>query len=176
MARLSTLAGILVALALSPHPSSALPASPCTLGWNASSDPCVAGYAVYYGPAGSGNATRLDVGMAQTATLYNLTASSNYFFYVVSYNVCREESPPSNVVYYTPSALSRLRLAPQANGAMSVQFQAAPGASCHVEYTSGLAPAHWTTVGTATADSLGNVLINDPSAPAGARFYRGVEP
>jgi hypothetical protein len=154
-----------------------LPAVPCTLAWNSSSDISVTGYALYYGMTGSGVTNRLDVGTAQTATLSNLTVFSNYFFYVVAYNAAGVESAPSNLLLYSPPALTRLRLSQLADGSMRIQFRAGTGVVCRVEYASTLATAQWATLASATADANGDIAIDDSvvgNSPM--RFYRGVVP
>ena len=152
-------------------------ASPCTLAWNYSSNASVVGYALYYGITGSGVTNRLDVGMTNMVTFYNLLASSNYFFYVVAYDAMGTESLPSGIVYYSPCALSALKMTKLAGASMNLQFQAAPGSACHVEYTPTLNPPQWQTLGSATADSSGNITICDPSSGSQpTRFYRAALP
>lgn len=152
-------------------------ASPCTLAWNLDQDPTVSGYALYYGIVGSSTTNRLDAGMTNLVTLYNLLASSNYFFYVVAYNSSGIESPPSVVMYYAPQALSALNLTSMTNGTVSIFFQVATDAVCHVEYTPTLSPAQWQILGSATADANGNVTLTDPLAGnPPTRFYRAAEP
>ena len=150
-------------------------AVPCTLAWDASSDKMVAGYAVYYGLAGSSTTNRLDAGAAQTATIYNLTISSNYFFYVVAYDANGTYSNPSQLIYYRPPALSALHLAAQADGTAALQFRTAPGAVCSVQYSPSLIKPQWQTLATATADASGMITIVDSVANrVPARFYRAV--
>jgi hypothetical protein len=152
-------------------------ASPCTLAWNPDPDPGVSGFCLYYGINGSTTTNRLDVGMTNLVTLNNLFSSSNYFFYVVAYNISRIESPPSTVMYYTPPALSGLKLTPLANRTMSLHFLAATGAVCHVEFTPTLNPPQWQTLSNATADVNGHVTLTDPlSGHPPARFYRTALP
>lgn len=149
-----------------------LPASPCTLGWNQSQDASVAGYVLYYGITGS-TTNRQVLGMINTVTLFNLLTSSNYFFYVVAYGAGGVESLPSRALYYKPQVLSPLSLASPVQGTMNLQFRAAPGSVCQVEYTPSLDPAQWQILGTATADSNGNIAITDkPPANTPSRFYR----
>jgi hypothetical protein len=154
---------------------SASPACVCNLQWNASSGTDVAGYAVYYGASGSSVTNRLDAGSALSATVKGLVASSSYFFYVVAYNPLQQESSPSNLLLYTAPAMSSLRLS-QTNGVMNLWFHVAPGAACHVEYTASLSPATWTVLSTASADTNGLVVINDPDVSEASRFYRAVIP
>lgn len=152
-------------------------ASPCTLAWDQDQDPSVNGYCLYFGITSLTTINRLDVGMTNLVTLNNLLASSNYFFYVVAYNSSGLESPPSSVMYYTPQALSALKLTPLADGTMSLHFLATTGAVCHVEYTPTLNPPQWQTLGGATADDNGNVTLTDPlDENTPTRFYRTVLP
>jgi hypothetical protein len=152
--------------------SVALPASPCTLGWNQSQDVSVAGYVLYYGITGS-TTNRQVLGMTNTVTLFNLLVSSNYFFYLTAYDAEGVESSPSNVVYYKPQVLSPLKLTFPVQGTMNLQFSAAPGSVCLIEYTPTLNPAQWQILGSATADSNGNITITDSEAGSSStRFYR----
>ncbi|HXR05021.1 MAG TPA: fibronectin type III domain-containing protein, partial [Verrucomicrobiae bacterium] len=152
----------------------ALPASPCTLGWNQSPPGSVAGYVLYYGIVG-GTTNRQVVGMVNTTTLFNLLASSNYFFYLTAYDANGVESPPSSTVYYQPQALSRLTLTSPVQGTMNLQFRAAPASVCLIQYTPTLSPAQWQNLETATADSNGNIVITDPTAGSSpSRFYRAM--
>ena len=143
-----------------------------TLQWGSSLDPDVAGYALYYGPAGKPPVTRVDVGLQTTAVVTGLTAAVQYSFYVVAYDGGLNESDPSNLLLYSPPAISYLKLAQSADGAMKISFRVAPGAACRVEYTDTLSPPHWNLLTTATGGSNGVVVINDPMV-TGSRFYRG---
>jgi hypothetical protein len=164
---------------LSPGVSrAAVPATvavPCALAWDASPDPRVTGYAVYYGLAGSTATHRLDAGAAQTATVYNLTVAADYFFYVVSYGTNQAESSPSPAIYYRPPALSSLRLIPQTNGTVTLQFRTAPGAVGSIQYTLSWVNPNWKTAGTATADAEGMITITNPVVKRFSTcFYRAV--
>jgi hypothetical protein len=152
-------------------------ACPCTLAWNNSSNSSAVGYALYYGITGSAVTNRLDVGMTNLVTIYTLSASSNYFFYVVACDDDGTESLPSQVLYYKPTAVSVLKLAKLAGAGMNLRFQAAPGSACHVEYSPTLNPPQWQTLSGATADANGNITISDspPGSPP-ARFYRAALP
>src|SRR5208283_4864869 len=152
-------------------------ASPCTLAWNSSTDYSVAGYALYYGITSSGATNRLNVGMTNMVIIYNLLASSNYFFCVVSYGATGTESLPSAAVNYRPCALSGLTMTKLAGAGMNLQFQAAPGSACHVEYTPTLNPPQWQTLNCGTTDANGNITICDSSPGSQpVRFYRAVLP
>jgi hypothetical protein len=151
-------------------------AYPLTLQWQASADPVVTGYALYYGVDGSPITNRMNVGSAMSALVKNLTASSTYSFYVVAYDADQNESAPSNLLLYTASTISPVRLSQPTAGTMNISFYVAPGASCHVEYTGSLNPPMWNLLTTAVADSNGLVTINDPVNSSGSRFYRAVAP
>jgi len=154
--------------------AAAIPASPCTLGWNPSQDSSVTGYVLYYGLSGS-TTNRLVLGLTNNFTFFNLLASSNYFFYLTTHDINGVESPPSAVLNYQPAVLSLLRLASPAPGTMNLQFRAAPGSTCVIEYTPTLNAAQWQVLGNATADALGNIAVTDARAgksPTG--FYRAM--
>lgn len=153
----------------------ALPASPCTLGWTLSQDISVAGYALYFGIGRSSATNRQVLGMTNTVTLFNLLASSNYFFYLTSYDASGMESPPSNVLSYKPPAVSSLKLTSPSGGTMNLQFRAAPGSFCLIQYTPTLNPAQWQILGSAMADANGNIVMTDATAGnSPSRFYRAV--
>jgi len=156
--------------------AASLSACPCTLTWNQNHDPAVSGYRLYYGIVGSTTTNRLNVGMANLVTLNNLLSSSNYFFYVVAYDSSGIESLPSNVMCYTPQALSAMKLTRLANGTLNLHFLTATGAACHVEFTS-LTPPHWQILCGATADATGNVTItNLLPGNSSVQLYRAVRP
>lgn len=155
----------------------ATPACLLKLEWQSSSDPIVTGYALYYGETGGPLTNRVDVGTATAAVMNNLTASTSYSFYVVAYDASHVESDPSNFLNYTAQAISSVNLTASPSGGMTVSFNVAPGAACHVEYTDSLSPANWQVLTTATGDTNGIVNVVDAAvAPAGCRFYRAVMP
>jgi hypothetical protein len=70
------------------------------LAWNASSEPDVAGYKVYYSTNGN-SLPPLDVGNVTTATIPNLSGATTYVCWVTAYNSLGLESQPSNQASYT---------------------------------------------------------------------------
>jgi len=66
-----------------------------TLTWPASADPSVTGYKIYYGVASGAYTNALDVGLAATATVSNLSAGARYYFAATAYNSSGVESPYS---------------------------------------------------------------------------------
>lgn len=154
--------------------SAALLSVPIKLEWDPSPSPDVAGYALYYGEIDGPTTNRVDLGDSAKATLTNLYADVTYQFCVVAYTADGLESAPSNLVEYTPPAISQLKLIKQANGSMRVQFRSAIGSPCKVEYTSSLASPQWQTLSNATANASGDVIVTDPLAGRpSVRFYRG---
>jgi len=67
-----------------------------TLGWNAETNPAIAGYDVYYGTASGVYSSIIDVGTNTTATLINLQLGTNYYFIVTCYDTNGVESTPSD--------------------------------------------------------------------------------
>src|SRR5580692_1846458 len=86
-------------------PPGPMAGAPVTLGWSASTDPSVVGYAVYYAQAGSITSTRQDAGSALQATILNLDTATNYVFSVVAYDAEGDESEPSSLIGYSPTAV-----------------------------------------------------------------------
>ena len=152
-------------------------AIPITLAWDGSPDPEVAGYALYYGVLNSSITNRVDLGTTTSATISNLHAGSNYIFFVVAYSAAGIESVPSNLLPYTPLALSRLRLTELTDGTMSLRLRSAPNSLCRVEYASTPDAVQWQTLASAVADADGYVVISDrPSRRPSSRFYRAMRP
>jgi hypothetical protein len=152
-------------------------AAPLTLAWNPANDLSVKGYAIYYGPTNQPATNRLDVGMSNSVTLFNLQANVTYRVYAVSYNAARVESVPSNPVLITQGVVARLKIAKQANGSMKLTFSAAPGTASQVQYASSPVGATWRNLGTTTTDASGNGTMTDTAASqASRRFYRVAVP
>lgn len=148
---------------------------PVTLAWDASPDPSVKGYMLYYGVENSIATNRLDAGVGQSVTLTNLYAHSNYFFFATAYNALGVESVPSSSLFYRPPAITRLRISRQVDGAMTLLFRSAPASLCRIEYALMPTSNQWLTLATTNADALGNVVIADSSALLPEkRFYRAV--
>lgn len=77
-------------------------AASVTLAWDASPDPSVVGYRVYYGPAIGAYTNSAAVGNVTNATLTGLTTGFKYYFSATAYNSTGEESSFSNEINYTP--------------------------------------------------------------------------
>ena len=66
-----------------------------TLAWDASPDPAVFGYRLYWGTAPGQYTSSLDVRTATTMTVNNLVDGRAYYFVVRAYNALNTESAPS---------------------------------------------------------------------------------
>jgi hypothetical protein len=169
--------GLLILPGLSQLEAAVPLASPCTLAWDLSQDPLVAGYALYCGIAGSSVTNRLALGITNTTTMFNLVVSSNYYFYLAAYDAKGIESPHSNILFYKPQALSPLKLVSRVAGTLNFQIHAAPRTVCWLQYTPTLNKPQWQSLGAVVADINGNMTISDrPPANTPSRFYRTIIP
>ena len=71
-----------------------------TLVWNASTDPSVVGYNVYYGGASGAYTNEICAGNATNATISGLVEGTTYYFAATTYAVSGRESPFSSEVSY----------------------------------------------------------------------------
>jgi len=126
-----------------------------TLGWNASSDPTVAGYYIYWGTNHAVYPNKLDVGTNTMSTVGGLVAGSNYYFSVTSYNGARAESSfVPEISYVTPGMLTLTQGSASGatngvtNGATGntarIRFPVAPGQAYEVQASFDL--KSWTNV------------------------------
>lgn len=148
-----------------------------TFAWNSSPSEEVTGYAVYYGITGLGLTNRIDVGNSLSITL-PLLVGLPHSIYVVAYADNGVESQPSNVVEYSPPAMTPLRLSRSADGLVQLRFRTSPLAICAVEWTPSLEFPTWQTLGLGLlmADTSGDVVVNDPEAAGfAARYYRALK-
>jgi hypothetical protein len=85
-------------------PLSAFATGSVTLAWNASTDPIVAGYNVYYGGASGAYTNEISVGNATNATISGLVQGTTYYFAATTYAASGMESPfSSEVSYWVPT-------------------------------------------------------------------------
>ncbi|MGA2280609.1 MAG: fibronectin type III domain-containing protein [Verrucomicrobiota bacterium] len=71
-----------------------------TLAWNASTDPSVVGYNVYYGGASGAYTNEICAGNATNATISGLVEGTTYYFAATTYAASGRESPFSSEVSY----------------------------------------------------------------------------
>ena len=96
-------------------PPSKVHAAQVTLAWEASTDPNIAGYKIYYGNGGGSYPTVVDVGNQTTCTIPNLAAGMTYHFAATAYDKSGQESGYSNEVVYNASSSCPFSLSPAAN-------------------------------------------------------------
>ncbi len=116
------IAGILSLIAaLGTHPAWAGMTVP--LAWNASTDPTVAGYNVYYGTAPDSLTNSVSVGSVTGAAITGLAEGVTYYFAAAAYNATGLQGPLSNEVAYTIPVASTLAIqALSANGQPSANI------------------------------------------------------
>jgi hypothetical protein len=145
------------------------PPSGITLFWNASPDPTVAGYSVYYGPASGYYTNRLDVGLRTNALVSGLAAGSTSYFAATAYDSLGRESIPSNEAIYTAPGI--LMVGVGADQRLHVTFPANAGHTYEIEASTNF--VSWTTISTVVAQTTGWFDIVDTSwTGTGTRFYR----
>lgn len=91
------LGGLLVSL-------SARATQSVTLGWEASADPSVVGYNIYYGTVSHVYTNKVSVGNATTVTISGLTEGTTYYFAATTYDALNQESDFSDEIAYTVPA------------------------------------------------------------------------
>ncbi len=75
-----------------------------TLAWNASTDPSVVGYNVYYGGASGAYTNEICAGNATNVTVSGLVQGTTYYFAATTYSASGLESPfSSEASYLVPS-------------------------------------------------------------------------
>ena len=142
-----------------------------TLGWNASKDPTVVGYYLYYGTTSGVYTNKMDVGTNTMFTVSGLAPGSTYYFTTTSYNAGRvESSVVPQVSYVVPGILTVTHN--RTNAVMNVQFPVAAGNSYQLQVSSDLMSWSnlWLTPTQATNEwiSYSDPLTNGVST----RFYR----
>jgi hypothetical protein len=78
--------------------------------WDPNPEANIEGYRIYFGQAGSGSTSVLDVGNQTTGTVTGLAYSTSYVFYVTAYNTFGLESDPSESLAYTTPPFAPLSL------------------------------------------------------------------
>ncbi len=142
-----------------------------TLGWNASPDPTVVGYYLYYGTTTGVYTNKTDVGTNTTFTVPGLVAGSTYYFNTTSYNAARIESGyVPEVSYIVPGILT---VTQSVGSALTrIQFPVAPAHSYQLQASSDL--KSWSNLWlTPIETSNAWIEFDEPRTNTiPARFYR----
>ena len=142
-----------------------------TLGWNASPDPTVVGYYLYYGTTTGVCTNQIDVGTNTVFSVGGLVAGSTYYFSATSYNGARiESSYVPEVAYIVPGILA---VTQNVSSAITrIQFPVAPTHSYQLQASSDL--KSWSNLWlTPTQTTNAWIEYDDPCTNAmPSRFYR----
>jgi hypothetical protein len=166
-------AGLLVII--SSFTTAARAQSSVTLGWDASTDPALAGYRLYQGVVSHTYTSSTNVGKATTGTVGGLTPGLTYYFAVTAYDTSGLESAYSGEVSYTvPVSAPK---GPRVQMAVNAARQVTLSGTGTVAYVYAVLATKdfktWTTNGSVTVSSLGTFSFTDPAkATNTARFYR----
>jgi len=140
-----------------------------TLAWNASTDPTVVGYAVYYGTS-TNYTTRIDVHTNTTFTVTNLQPGLTYYFAVTDYNAAHVESVPAGPINFLVPGLLKLQSKSATNSGTVVSFPVAPTHSYTLQVSTNLLT--WSDLWqTSMATSNAWVQYVDPTTNK-AKYYR----
>ena len=142
------------------------------MAWNASTDPTVTGYNVYYGIAsGTYNTNPVNAGNATNATISGLVQGATYYFAATTYSCLGVESPFSSEVSYTVPILPgvQLRVTPAKQFILTVNGPI--GHTYDIQATQDFKT--WTVIGTVTVGAGGSLNFTDTNAASfSKRFYR----
>jgi hypothetical protein len=89
-------------LTLALHACSSEMARAVTLGWDATTEPGVAGYRVYYGVTSRIYTNVVDAGNKTSIQISGLSDTATYYFAVTAYNTLMLESDPSTEISFKP--------------------------------------------------------------------------
>ena len=145
-------------------PLSAFATGSVTLAWNASTDPIVAGYNVYYGGASGAYTNEICAGNATNATISGLVQGTTCYFAATTYAASGMESPfSSEVSYLVPMNVPIVNQPPTLNAISSLAMNENAGLQTVSlsGITSGAANENQTLTVTAVSSNTG--LIPNPT-------------
>ncbi len=91
-------------------------AASVSVGWNANSEPDLAGYRVHYGTASGSYTYHINVGNKTSQLVGNLIADTTYYFTVTAYDTAGNESLPSAETYIAIPAAAAVVQPPADDG------------------------------------------------------------
>jgi hypothetical protein len=162
------MAGLLVLAAL----SVTVQGASVTLGWNASTDPLVAGYNVYYGGTSGIYTNKTSVGLATSAVTSGLLVGVTYYFAATTYNAAGLESLFTSPLTYTvPTQPQRVQVRAMPAGQFALTVTGTVGHTYNIQATQDFKT--WTIIGTVTLGASGQQSFTDTNAASfSRRFYR----
>jgi hypothetical protein len=166
--RIRLLAGLLVLAAL----SATVQGASVTLGWNATTDPLVAGYNLYYGGTSGNYTNKTTAGLATSAVTSGLLVGVTYYFAATTYNAAGMESHFSSEVSYTvPAQSQKIRIQAMPAKQFALTVTGTVGHTYDILATQDLKT--WTIIGTVTMGASGTLNFTDTNAAGySKRFYR----
>ncbi len=132
-----------------------------TLAWDASTNPIVAGYNIYYGAASGTYTGKASTGLANSLTISNLAGGATYYFAATTYSAAGTESALSSEVSYTVPVSVVVNQPPTLNSINSLTLNENAGAQ--TVNLSGISSGGENQTLTVTAVSSNTGLIPNPS-------------
>jgi hypothetical protein len=140
------------------------------LSWDASPDPSVVGYNVYYG-TGSGNYTNIvNVGGASFTTIPGIVEGKTYYFAVTAFDLFGQESVFSNEVNYTGVIQPAVVSISVVNGVVSLTGTGSTGHVYEIQATTNF--VLWQVIGIQTAGASGTFSFTPPAENYPMQFFR----
>ena len=140
------------------------------LKWNASVDPSVVGYYVYYGTSVGQYAYKIDVGTNTTFTAAGLTPGLTYYFTMTAYNTAGIESDQAPQISYDVPESLLLTPNPSA-GVVRIQFAVAAARSYQLQTSINLKA--WANLWSIPNEATNGLFeFDDPMPPGSVKFYR----
>ena len=144
-----------------------------TVAWNASTDPNVVGYNVYYGGASHQYTAVTSVNQPATnAAIPGLVQGATYYFAVTALDAFGMESGySSEVSYIVPIVTASLKATAMPGGTFRLTITGKSGHTYQIQASTNLIT--WTTISTQVMGTNGPLTFTDSNAPKyRVRFYR----
>jgi hypothetical protein len=143
-----------------------------TLAWNASADPVVAGYNIYYGGTSRVYTNKTSIGLATNLTISNLVSGMTYYFTATTHGAAGVESAFAGEVSYTVPMPLQLSGSSMGKSIFSFILNGPIGSSYVIQMSTDL--AHWLPFSTNTIPPGGSISIADPNPNSAQKFYRAL--